>query len=176
SWNGVARKFALLNVYGPQSNAKKALLWNSIETLFNSIDVTWTIFRDFNAVRSVDERVGSRFNVTEPDIRLKDKVKLLRMDVKTWISIRLSSQRGAKDRLSRVLVDWDIKAEVRLVNHFDIDKREEWVMDLHALDQFSRDDLKQKSRVRWAVEGDENSRYFHSLIRNKFASFRYCRE
>ncbi|GJT15323.1 hypothetical protein Tco_0874029 [Tanacetum coccineum] len=89
------------------------------------MDMTWIIIGDFNAVRN------------SPDLILKGKVKRLRMDVKYWISIRLSSQREAKDRLSRVLVDWDIKAEAGLLNHFDIDKREEWVMDLQALDQFN---------------------------------------
>lgn len=28
-------------------------------------------------------------------------------------------------------------------------------------------DLKQKARVKWAVEGDENSRYFHAMVRGR---------
>ncbi|GJW42345.1 RNA-directed DNA polymerase, eukaryota [Tanacetum coccineum] len=50
-------------------------------------------------------------------------------------------------------------------------KREEWMMDLNWLEQLRRDDLKQKARLRWAVEGDENTRFFHSTLNNKFANF-----
>nr|GEX85815.1 hypothetical protein [Tanacetum cinerariifolium] len=211
---------ALLNVYGLQSSAEKALLWNSIGTLFNFMDVTWIIFGDFNAVRYVDERARLRFNVTEANAfnnfiaRLglydfplgghrftrfdRSGFKLSKLDrflvssdfFDVWIDasvtflcrsfldhcpLKLSvglpnsgpkavkffdkwigdgellsvisaswdsySPRNSPDlrlkdkvkRLSRALVDWDIKAEAGLLNHFDIDKRGEWVMNLHAL-------------------------------------------
>ncbi|GKC89097.1 putative RNA-directed DNA polymerase [Tanacetum coccineum] len=31
--------------------------------------------------------------------------------------------------------------------------------------------MKQKCRLRWAVEGDENSRFFHSILKNRYAKF-----
>ncbi|GJT07167.1 hypothetical protein Tco_0841629 [Tanacetum coccineum] len=42
-------------------------------------------------------------------------------------------------------------------------------MDLHAIEQAERDTLRQKSRVRWAVEEDEKSHFFHALVNNRFA-------
>ncbi|GJY55595.1 RNA-directed DNA polymerase, eukaryota [Tanacetum coccineum] len=39
------------------------------------------------------------------------------------------------------------------------------------LDQIQRENLKQKCRIRWAVEGDENSRFFHSILKCKYSSF-----
>ncbi|GJT70288.1 glycerophosphodiester phosphodiesterase GDPDL3 [Tanacetum coccineum] len=30
----------------------------------------------------------------------------------------------------------------------------------------------QKAKIKWAIEGDENSKYFHGIINNKFAQFR----
>ncbi|GKC11569.1 putative RNA-directed DNA polymerase [Tanacetum coccineum] len=69
------------------------------------------------------------------------------------------------------LADWDQKAEAGTLNDSDIVKREEWIMDLHYFYQLERYDLKQKSRVKWAIEGDENTRYFLSLLRNRFANF-----
>ncbi|GJU26052.1 putative RNA-directed DNA polymerase, eukaryota, reverse transcriptase zinc-binding domain protein [Tanacetum coccineum] len=69
------------------------------------------------------------------------------------------------------LADWDQKAEAGTLNDSDIVKREERIMDLHYFYQLERYDLKQKSRVKWAIEGDENTRYFLSLLRNRFANF-----
>ncbi|GKD96497.1 hypothetical protein Tco_1380394, partial [Tanacetum coccineum] len=58
------------------------------------------------------------------------------------------TQRESKERLICSLENWDLKAE-----------------------QLDKDDIKQKSIVRWVVESDENSRFFLSLLRNKFANF-----
>ena len=44
-------------------------------------------------------------------------------------------------------------------------------MDLNQLDQLQREDLKQKCPMRWAIEGDENSRFFHSLLKSKYTNF-----
>ncbi|GJS20287.1 hypothetical protein Tco_0448919, partial [Tanacetum coccineum] len=69
------------------------------------------------------------------------------------------------------LADWEHKAEAGTLLESDIVKREEWILDLHFFYQLERDYLKQKSRVKSAVKGDETTRYFDSLLRNHFASF-----
>ncbi|GJS17699.1 hypothetical protein Tco_0412171 [Tanacetum coccineum] len=92
------------------------------------------------------------------------------MAVKNWAANRLAAQRQSKDDLLRNLADWDVKAENDSINPLDIEKREEWLMDLSQLEQIHRDDHKQKCRLKWAVEGDENTRFFHSLLKNKFAN------
>ncbi|GJV23278.1 putative RNA-directed DNA polymerase, eukaryota, reverse transcriptase zinc-binding domain protein [Tanacetum coccineum] len=64
---------------------------------------------------------------------------------------------------------WDAKAEDGLINDFDVDKREEWIMDLDHLNRLHKEDLKQKCRLKWAVEGDENTNFFHSLLKVNYS-------
>ena len=35
------------------------------------------------------------------------------------------------------------------------------------MDHKERLDLKQKARIKWAIEGDENTNFFHSLVKHK---------
>ncbi|GJZ68852.1 putative RNA-directed DNA polymerase, eukaryota, reverse transcriptase zinc-binding domain protein [Tanacetum coccineum] len=92
------------------------------------------------------------------DLVLKNKLKKLRLDIKTWTTNQMLSQNKVKEDLKKQLLEWDVRAENGLINDLDVAKREEWIMDLNHLDQIHRNDLKQKSRIRWAVEGDENTR------------------
>ncbi|GKE06329.1 cysteine-rich receptor-like protein kinase, partial [Tanacetum coccineum] len=102
------------------------------------------------------------------DICLKNKLKNLRIDIKRWTSSCLKEQNRVRDDLNNNLLEWDKKAEEGMLSEYDIIKREEWLLDLYQLDQLHRENLKQKGRFRWAVEGDENSRFFHSILNSRF--------
>ena len=41
---------------------------------------------------------------------------------------------------------------------------------LHEIQAASNCDIKQKAKIQWAIEGDENSKYFHSIINKKRAN------
>ncbi|GKF53779.1 RNA-directed DNA polymerase, eukaryota, partial [Tanacetum coccineum] len=43
SWVGSCNKIGLLNVYAPQCSSLKEILWSSIESLINSVNVTWVV-------------------------------------------------------------------------------------------------------------------------------------
>nr|GEZ21548.1 cysteine-rich receptor-like protein kinase [Tanacetum cinerariifolium] len=121
----------------------------SLGVFISSFDAIWVVFGDFNAVRYREERMGCTFNGEEAQ--------------------------SFNDFIARVglidlpLGDWDAKAEAGTLNQSEVVKREEWLMDLSHLDHLLREDVKQKCRLRWAVEGDENSRYFHSTLKHNYA-------
>ncbi|GKG11614.1 hypothetical protein Tco_0343014 [Tanacetum coccineum] len=101
-----------------------------------------------------------------PNLILKNKIKC---DIKDWTFARSAAQNLAKEELSRNLIELDLKAKRGLISLFDIDKRDEWLMGLSSLEHLYREDLKQKSWIKWVIKGDENSKFLHSLLQNKYA-------
>ncbi|GKE87850.1 hypothetical protein Tco_1565325 [Tanacetum coccineum] len=119
----------------------------------------------------VSESWGSVSTPMIPSVHLKNKLNMFRLAIKSWTTCRVSAQHRSKEEILRHLIDWDVRAEDDLINESDVLKREEWLMDLSSLEQIHRDDLRQKCQMRWAIEGDENTCFFHSLLKNNYAKF-----
>ncbi|XP_071712791.1 uncharacterized protein [Rutidosis leptorrhynchoides] len=60
---------------------------------------------------------------------------------------------------------WELEAENR---NLSVDERRKWI-DTRGKwlekDRDNRNMLRQKARIKWAIEGDENSNYFHTIIK-----------
>ncbi|GKD42618.1 RNA-directed DNA polymerase, eukaryota [Tanacetum coccineum] len=65
-------------------------------------------------------------------------------------------------------MDWDAKAEQGELSLDDISNRDGWIWELNQLEQIERNSLKHKSRMKWAIKGDENTNFFHTQVNKKF--------
>lgn len=68
--------------------------------------------------------------------------------------------------------DLESKAEASTLSPSECILRQNLIIGIKDIERKNILDLKQKSRIKWAIEGDENSRFFHGIInsnrRNNF--------
>lgn len=122
----------------------------------------WLLDASFNAmVKSVWE--GSILP-GHPMVVLKNKLKLLKSEIKSW---RASMSQNDVSVARKTMEQWEVKAESEELRDIDSDSFRQARADYFEAEKLHSLSLKQKSRVKWAVDGDENSRYFHVVLRGR---------
>nr|GFC31435.1 RNA-directed DNA polymerase, eukaryota, reverse transcriptase zinc-binding domain protein [Tanacetum cinerariifolium] len=97
-------------------------------------------------------------------VRLKNKLKALKQRLKAWSSKK--KQLTNKDRLliQKYLIDIDLRLDQGMGLPDDAMNRLKLAKDLDTINKKEALDLAQKAKVRCAIEGDENSKYYHGIF------------
>ncbi|XP_071727286.1 uncharacterized protein [Rutidosis leptorrhynchoides] len=105
---------------------------------------------------------GSRF-----DCNFRDKMKNVKFALKFLSSCTFGGLDNEIITLKKEAHEWEIKAENNGMNDVErekwLDCRRRWI----EKEKVKANMLKQNARIRWILEGDENSRYFHATIKRK---------
>lgn len=100
------------------------------------------------------------------DSYLAAKLKHLKNKIKAWRRLdypkELADLRKIKDRLQEL----DLSAQSRVLRNNKISKRRNLFQKIVETEKNNAQDLKQKSRINWVVDGDENSKFFHAFFNN----------
>ncbi|GJV10993.1 hypothetical protein Tco_1352534 [Tanacetum coccineum] len=120
------------------------------------------IMGDFNEVRSEQEMYGSVFNVHSA----KDFDKLVK---DTWMHLDIADSYGMiqlKKKLQALKII--IKEWTKNAKKCSYKKKSSIQSKLSDIDKIiDQGGMAQKAKVRWAIEGDENTKYFHGILNNK---------
>ncbi|KAK9070187.1 hypothetical protein SSX86_010587 [Deinandra increscens subsp. villosa] len=104
-----------------------------------------------------------------PDLGLRDKLRKVKDVIKAWRNRNKNQGDKKISELTEVCNNWDRISEDRELQGPEL---EEWIIkkeELQKLEDFRVSDLRQKARVKWAIEGDENSAFFHGVINANMA-------
>ncbi|KAL4589627.1 hypothetical protein LXL04_002535 [Taraxacum kok-saghyz] len=102
-----------------------------------------------------------------PDAYLAAKLRYLKTELKKWRASDFPKEeeelKKAKERLS----DLDMAADQRVLSEIETTERRDSFQKIAEIEKMKTMDLKQRSRIKWAVDGDENTRFFHGYVNNK---------
>ncbi|KAK9072008.1 hypothetical protein SSX86_008440 [Deinandra increscens subsp. villosa] len=100
-------------------------------------------------------------------IRFKEKLKLLKSNLKGWNALRIEAESGVIKDLKSKLAE----VEVRMENGIGIEdlNREKCgiLLDLGRIERRNLQEISQKIKSKWVLEGDENSRFFHAYLKKR---------
>nr|GEW06688.1 putative RNA-directed DNA polymerase, eukaryota, reverse transcriptase zinc-binding domain protein [Tanacetum cinerariifolium] len=100
-------------------------------------------------------------------VRFKKKLQELKNVIRSWIRVKRDQMDGSKRDLVKELRDVDKDLDQGVVFDYLISKRHEVMRQLQDIKSREAVDFIQKSKVRWAIEGDEISKYFYGIINKK---------
>ncbi|GKD51394.1 RNA-directed DNA polymerase, eukaryota, partial [Tanacetum coccineum] len=159
TWLPTNSKILFIAIYAPQQTSCKRKLWDYISNIVGRWNGESIIMGDFNEVRSSEERRGSCFNPYSARYfdRFISNAGLVDVTLEGYAFTWAHPSASKMSKLDRFLVSDTI---FRL---FELKHKLLNVSEMESKDNF------QKSKVKWAVEGDENSKFFHGIINKRRA-------
>ncbi|KAK9048814.1 hypothetical protein SSX86_032219 [Deinandra increscens subsp. villosa] len=107
-----------------------------------------------------------------PDVHLRNKLRRVKEVSKEWACRRKESVNKERDDLVDFCHQMDRDSEQRVIDGIEL---EDWVNKKGKLSDIEKkriDDLRQKARIKWAMEGDDNTAFFHGIINSNRANGR----
>ncbi|GJX20357.1 RNA-directed DNA polymerase, eukaryota [Tanacetum coccineum] len=98
---------------------------------------------------------------------LMGKLRYLKNHIRKWNKTNLAGRNNSKAQIKRELEAIDLIIDKGQGNEDVIRSRADIMNQLHNCNKLDSMEAAQKAKVKWAVEGDENSGFFHGIINKK---------
>nr|GEX08503.1 RNA-directed DNA polymerase, eukaryota, reverse transcriptase zinc-binding domain protein [Tanacetum cinerariifolium] len=177
--------------------SKKKLLWDYLIFVIDNWNGDVVIMGDFNEVRTPAERYGSIFNVQGANAFNsfisstglekvlsggcsfawchKSANKMSKLDrfliseekIRAWIKIKMENSYIQKKNLKADLAEIDLLLDIGEEDSDILNKRVYVSKSLQDIEKLESMEVAQKAKIKWAIEGDENSKYYHDILNKK---------
>ncbi|GJU13565.1 RNA-directed DNA polymerase, eukaryota, reverse transcriptase zinc-binding domain protein [Tanacetum coccineum] len=100
-------------------------------------------------------------------IKCHEKFCILKDKIRQWNNNKKTMKRNRKAAALEELSVIEKKIDEGSASPSNTENRLNLLYELEIIDKFALMDLIQKARVKWDIEGDENTKFFHGLINQK---------
>ncbi|GJV04311.1 RNA-directed DNA polymerase, eukaryota, reverse transcriptase zinc-binding domain protein [Tanacetum coccineum] len=140
-----------------------------------SLDYGPTPFRffhnwfDFEGFEAFITDTWRSINIIEPNAMLKmeKKLKLLKGHIRVWVKGKQFSALNLKNDLKNKLSAIGSSIDKGKTSSVSLEERMAIMNNLISLEKIDSSELAQKANVKWSIEGDENSKFFHGIINKR---------
>nr|GEX55038.1 RNA-directed DNA polymerase, eukaryota, reverse transcriptase zinc-binding domain protein [Tanacetum cinerariifolium] len=101
---------------------------------------------------------------TGSNVYLHEKLKFIKYRLKNWNS-ELKKEVNRKKEAIALLQDINHKVDFSMAFDSEKEIQLQLLHEIHNIDRMESMDLFQKARIKWDIEGDENTKFFLSLIK-----------
>ncbi|GJT91072.1 RNA-directed DNA polymerase, eukaryota [Tanacetum coccineum] len=144
---------------------------------FNT-DYGATLFRlfhswfDFQGFDDMITQTWNSINLNDSNamVRFKKKLQALKKVIRLWIGNYKRNQMNRTTEIKIKLKDIDKLLDQLGANDDLLSVRSELLKQYHDIHSVETRESIQKAKIKWAVEGDENSKFFHGMINRKRAN------
>ncbi|GKB71803.1 hypothetical protein Tco_0933215, partial [Tanacetum coccineum] len=115
------------------------------------------------------EETWKKFDLLELNsiIKLKKKLQALKSSIKQCLFDDKQNSNAAKRYIQNNVTILDTNIDQRRCTEEMVNERSNLLKELQDLNSITSLDMAQKAKIRWAIEGDENSKFFHGIINKK---------
>nr|XP_043619830.1 uncharacterized protein LOC122591636 [Erigeron canadensis] len=99
-----------------------------------------------------------------PDYMLHSKLKNIKFVIKEWMGKEKEMEGSRMVELEKCLDELELVEESRDLTYIEIEKKIKEKKYMMELENAKRLDIKQKARIKWAIDGEENTSFFHGCI------------
>nr|GEW58633.1 RNA-directed DNA polymerase, eukaryota, reverse transcriptase zinc-binding domain protein [Tanacetum cinerariifolium] len=126
----------------------------------------WTELEGFNkfVIDTWSEAPGDDLNAMRSMIR---KLKYLKVKIQEWNNGNRNNTKRAIEKYKEVLEALDAAIDKGNGSDKIVNKRMEVINSMHHIDKIQVMDMAQKAKIKYSIEGNENSRFFHGVLNKK---------
>nr|GEY13292.1 RNA-directed DNA polymerase, eukaryota [Tanacetum cinerariifolium] len=142
------------------------------EALFDYGPIPFRFYHNWFKLKGFDtfvERTWNEAQVIDPnDIsKILKKLKYLKDKIRIWVNSKKDSFSYHKKSLKAELAKIDLLIDKGEGEPGVLNKRLSVTNSLHNIENLAFIEVAQKAKIKWAIKGDENSKYFHGMLIKK---------